>query len=1803
MLGELSKDKRRLAIKSSGEAVFVWTISGIVLAACGGGGGGGGGLSFGSRGPTVALPSRVNVSDGPASGARVYFDTDGDGEVSAAEIAAQGNGYGTGADGRTGVLPSAYRGAAFVAIVDGAIDTDTGKTLSGSYLSIASPDGQHRIATPITDLIARAQREDETTEDVVARILTAAQMNPATANQQLEHILDPDYYDTGTNKHGDDLFIISLTNEVVKDKASGRPETDPIRLVTDAVNDGYLTPATISYANTGGIFAENFDTSNHLATLTHPIAITTAVIVGVVYTDKTTGREVTLTGASDRAAIDRLFSIDLNGGSPQISFVGTGGLDFESVDEYTLTVDLGDASAETVPALVKIIVIDVNALTMTTSGTATLTEEVAGVAGGTETGFSITLADDDTTNNHAITIDDITLASRFDFVKDSTTANQWNLVLLENQKVDREDDGATLTLAYTITDDTNTPINDTIAVSIIDTNDNAPTMTLRGDAVIKERLASDTGPIVAGITITIADADATDAHDSSVSGGPRLTFTVYDEDGTTVNNDYAVVRKAGGAVNAYQLQHTGDVLDASATSSVSLNIGVTDGVNPSPELLPVTLSVNNIDNADLSITTGNTVISVEDAGGSAIPETTEFYALNLNENVDGAVLEITAIDPEIEASSTHSVLGVSLDQAAIDLGFALAHSGNSDNIYILSGSSHGLNYEARAANAILSTAEMPMPFTITASFEDPTDNSVRRINIRINPQDVDEYEIEFTDDATKAELDYAPSITIDHTGMVTKVEAIDDDATAVLSYSITGNSFVIDATSGVITVAAGVTLTASTYELTVTATDATSGDTKTQSVEVTVTGEPDTVPPDDDDNNNDDAPSDDLADAEIYENHPLSKVIGSIAVPDGANFMLSDGFDNALFHLDTEGKLWWRATPDFESPTDSDGDNMYQINVTFTYTDGTPTSSQRYDLEVQNIGPGRYDYGSSNRDGGARTYLHHRPDIPLPEEPGGLSNYILHGHAFVTPEMGPLILTWAHDPDSDYTAAQARPITERAFALYEAVANIKFIEVDWSASKDIEIFFNQGANTGSAATRHRNNVQVDEIRISAPTIEDSETDYFSTVIHEIGHILGLKHPFDERDEGGWSWDAAHRNNPNTIMSYYDFDRDPNRGDELLPADIAALRFLYGPPEGTAGAEDWEPPHWLVRSNNFRYPPSPSSEPIFISETAAAGTELYTITVENNFFPRFPNPPTLARSEYELRNGQGDNEFFQIDSVTGVLSLKQKLDYGNPLDQGSAYLYTGNNVYEVVINGRYFFDDAATQARLGNKIFAQYVPIVVLESIDLAQEGLTDINLVTRGAAKTPTDYGGKEVIGTDGVNRISDGHGYDIIRGNGNDDIITLTTTPKDENEVIYRIGNQVAIDGGDQVMGFERGKDKLILALPENMTTSAITNFAGFVSHINGGTSTDLTDDWFGVKLVTDAGKTMLQGLSFHFEKIVVGAGSSSVMHITFSTSLPLSDALGSATLASITNSDGFLTDFGLLDDLLGGEQSFKFITEEFTIPTNTTYAPTLSVAYTAGTAGTIDESVDAGTAVTGITFTAGDVDGGSLTYHIIGGDGMHIFEILETNRTTGKITLKANATLDDETKPNYTLNVVVRDSDGATSIPVEVNINVTEEPRSHSLKVRATNDAPNHITDFDRGKDKLTFMFEATDIGETGSSLKNGDSISEFIKYVTNDSIDWKDDPLSIVLDYRFPHGQTQVELHGLSFYSRVGVSDDDDSVLVGKLTFSEAVSNHQEIINFHGGRQKILDTTNGNAILVDLDYLDDLLGGVDSLGFEIV
>jgi len=75
------------------------------------------------------------------------------------------------------------------------------------------------------------------------------------------------------------------------------------------------------------------------------------------------------------------------------------------------------------------------------------------------------------------------------------------------------------------------------------------------------------------------------------------------------------------------------------------------------------------------------------------------------------------------------------------------------------------------------------------------------------------------------------------------------------------------------------------------------------------------------------------------------------------------------------------------------------------------------------------------------------------------------------------------------------------------------------------------------------------------------TDGAQTLIHEIGHALGLKHPFDEKDADG---DIAtppylqgdEDNTRWTQMSYT--QRDQDNVLSYSPLDIAALQYLYGP---------------------------------------------------------------------------------------------------------------------------------------------------------------------------------------------------------------------------------------------------------------------------------------------------------------------------------------------------------------------------------------------------------------------------------------------------------------------------------------------------------------------------------------------------------------------------------------------------------------------------------------------------------------------
>ncbi|MDC1294187.1 hypothetical protein N8Z70_04015, partial [Candidatus Puniceispirillum sp.] len=77
----------------------------------------------------------------------------------------------------------------------------------------------------------------------------------------------------------------------------------------------------------------------------------------------------------------------------------------------------------------------------------------------------------------------------------------------------------------------------------------------------------------------------------------------------------------------------------------------------------------------------------------------------------------------------------------------------------------------------------------------------------------------------------------------------------------------------------------------------------------------------------------------------------------------------------------------------------------------------------------------------------------------------------------------------------------------------------------------------------------------------------TTVTHEIGHALGLSHPFD--GYGVIGDDSDSLDNPYTVMTY---DRDPAfLGVDPMLADIMAMEFIYG---GTDQANIGDTTHWL-----------------------------------------------------------------------------------------------------------------------------------------------------------------------------------------------------------------------------------------------------------------------------------------------------------------------------------------------------------------------------------------------------------------------------------------------------------------------------------------------------------------------------------------------------------------------------------------------------------------------------------------------------
>jgi VCBS repeat-containing protein len=154
-----------------------------------------------------------------------------------------------------------------------------------------------------------------------------------------------------------------------------------------------------------------------------------------------------------------------------------------------------------------------------------------------------------------------------------------------------------------------------------------------------------------------------------------------------------------------------------------------------------------------------------------------------------------------------------------------------------------------------------------------------------------------------------------------------------------------------------------------------------------------------------------------------------------------------------------------------------------------------------------------------------------------------------------------------FTGAQKQAVRD-ALARYAAVLDVSFTEIDEAEGENADLAFQMDdlTSVGMGAFAGYANPADGRIHLNSIhygfqfTDEFGETrtrdslapgaSGFETLLHEIGHALGLKHPFEQP-----LLPTVENNSANTVMSY------THVGDtyatDLAMFDIAALQYLYG----------------------------------------------------------------------------------------------------------------------------------------------------------------------------------------------------------------------------------------------------------------------------------------------------------------------------------------------------------------------------------------------------------------------------------------------------------------------------------------------------------------------------------------------------------------------------------------------------------------------------------------------------------------------
>lgn len=147
--------------------------------------------------------------------------------------------------------------------------------------------------------------------------------------------------------------------------------------------------------------------------------------------------------------------------------------------------------------------------------------------------------------------------------------------------------------------------------------------------------------------------------------------------------------------------------------------------------------------------------------------------------------------------------------------------------------------------------------------------------------------------------------------------------------------------------------------------------------------------------------------------------------------------------------------------------------------------------------------------------------------------------------------------------AEQQTFVRQALAYISTVVDLRFVEAANASAINTIVFANntQSGSSGYAYFPHDSyggsDILLNYSGSSASNLTPRNGDYSAiTLIHELGHAMGLKHPFSQSDSEAPYLSASENTSQWTVMSYN--SRTADYYLRYSPLDIAALQYLYGP---------------------------------------------------------------------------------------------------------------------------------------------------------------------------------------------------------------------------------------------------------------------------------------------------------------------------------------------------------------------------------------------------------------------------------------------------------------------------------------------------------------------------------------------------------------------------------------------------------------------------------------------------------------------